>query len=424
MGWSNTLLYLVVNAFHIHLFLLACRIFFGPSKVKAPIELLCFLGFYLVNSIAFLALQNPFLNLATSIFPLLAITFLYHGKPRWKLLAGIFICLASMLFESISLSILQLLGLRLAAREPIVVNVMANMLYFSAELVLRKIWRGEERGVLRVEYWLAILTLPIGSIVITALVYGSGGYRAGSNLVIVSILIAMNVLAFHLYELLGRYYLSHYEHDLLKQQNAAYAHEFELIRQADLSNKQLRHDMKNHIAAMRQLLERQDFSGLWGYLEHFKEYTVFGKYASSGNPDFDSILNYKLSAASAIGAKIELDTAIPTHLPIEAFDISVILGNLLDNANEALAQSEVKELNVGIRYDRGMIFIHVSNTYCGEVKKEVRDGAAIYISTKGQPECHGLGLSGVAAVVEKYGGFVHIDDAKGKFAVDIVLYLS
>lgn len=164
-------------------------------------------------------------------------------------------------------------------------------------------------------------------------------------------------------------------------------------------------------------------SGLSSEME-VKLNEVFGKYASSGNPDFDSILNYKLSAASAVGAKIELDMAIPTHLPIEAFDINVILGNLLDNANEALAQSEVKELNVGIRYDRGMIFIHVSNTYCGEVRKEVRDGTAIYSSTKEEPECHGLGLSGVAAVVEKYGGSVYIDDAKGKFKVDIVLYLS
>lgn len=422
MNTTNVILYLVVNAFHIYLFFLAYRIFFGHSKFTRHQELLGFLSFYLVNSMAFLAAGNPFLNLATSIIPLVMLTFLYPGKTRTKLLICIFACGISMLLESLSLSVLNLLGIDFAVQESIIVNMMANMVIFSLELVYKNARQDNDKKVLKLEYWLAILVLPIGSIIITALVY-CGEYSVISNLVIVVILITMNVLAFHLYELLEKYYFSNYERSLLQQQNAAYAHEFELIRKADETSRLIRHDFKNHIAVIKQLLQSRKLETLEAYLSDFGDFTVKGEYVSSGNAEIDSILNYKLSGAESIGAEITVEVRIPTSLTIEPLDISVILGNLLDNATEAMDKSQVKRLGIQVYVDRGAFFIQISNTYSGIVKKVPSGGIIAYITQKEHPEMHGIGLTNVYRTVEKYDGKISIDDTGQQFVVEVMLYL-
>ena len=421
MNLLNTLAYLIVNTFHIYLFFLAYRIFFGESRVGRKLEFLAYFAFYAVNSAAFLAVGSPYLNLTTSIVPLLALTCLYPGKTSSKILHGLFIFVASMLLESVSLSFLQLLDAYFDGME-IACNMVANMCLFASELIYKQTGP-RKKNEQQVEYWLAIIVLPVGSIVITMLVYGGGGYQAGLNMVIVTILIAMNILAFRLYDLLTEYYVSSYEQKML-QQNEAYTHEIELIRKADETARLLRHDMRNHVSALKQLVEQGDREEAVRYLDAFAEDVTGGSYADTGNPVFDSILNYKLSAAKDLGANLTFEIAVPEGLEIEPFDISVLLGNLLDNANEALANSPEKNMEIQIRMDRGLLYIHISNSYDGNTQKAVLNGREIYQTRKEDKQLHGFGLQSITKVVEKYHGVIETDDSNGRFTVDIMLYLS
>lgn len=422
MNLLNTLAYLIVNTFHIYLFFLAYRIFFGESRVGRKLEFLAYFAFYAVNSTAFLAVGSPYLNLTTSIVPLLALTYLYPGKTSSKILRGLFLFVASMLLESISLSVLQVLDVDFDGME-IACNMIANMCLFAAELIYKQAGPGRKNEQ-QAEYWLAIIVLPVGSIVITMLVYGGGGYQAGLNLVIVTILIVMNILAFRLYDQLAEYYVSSYERKMLRQQNKAYTHEIELIRRADETARLLRHDMRNHVSVLKQLIEQGDREEAERYLDTFAEDAAGGSYADTGNPVFDSILNYKLSTAKELGAKLTFEIAVPEGLEIEPFDISVLLGNLLDNANEALADSREKDLEIRIWLDRGLLYIHISNSYDGKTEKAVRNGREIYQTRKEDKQLHGFGWQSITKVVEKYHGAAETADGDGKFTVDIMLCLS
>lgn len=330
--------------------------------------------------------------------------------------------MASMLLESVSLSFLQLLGAYFDGME-IAANMMANMCLFASELIYKQTGP-RKKNEQQVEYWLAIIVLPVGSIVITMLVYGGGGYQAGLNLVIVTILIVMNILAFRLYDLLTEYYVSSYEQKMLQQQNEAYTHEIELIQKADETTRLLRHDMRNHVSALKQLAEQGDREETVRYLDAFADNITGGSYADTGNPVFDSILNYKLSTAKELGANLTFEIAVPEELEIEPFDISVLLGNLLDNAHEALANSPEKDMEIQIRMDRGLLYIHISNSYDGNTQKAVLNGREIYQTRKEDKQLHGFGLQSITKVVEKYHGVIETDDRNGRFTVDIMLYLS
>lgn len=424
MNLLNALAYLIVNIFHIYLFFLAYRIFFGESRVGRKIEFLAFAGFYAVNSLAFLTIGNPYLNLVTSVGPLVALTFIYSGRPGSKILRGLFLCATSMLLESISLSILQLWSIDFKGNIETVGNMMANMCLFALEQILRVGRPGKTEDRLRLEYWLAIIVLPVGSIVITMLVYGGGGYRAEVNLIIVTILIAMNVLAFHLYELLAKYYVSSYEQKMLQQQNEAYAHEIDLIQKTDETARLLRHDMRNHASALQRLIGQEEYGEAKRYLEAFSNDISKGTYVDTGNSALDSILNYKLGVAEELGAKPVVEVAIPEGLEIEPFDVSELLGNLLDNANEALANSQKKDLEIRIWMDRGILYFHISNSYEGEMQKAVLNGREVYITRKEDKQRHGLGWQSIIRVIEKYHGMAETDDSGGKFTVDIMLFLT
>lgn len=101
---------------------------------------------------------------------------------------------------------------------------------------------------------------------------------------------------------------------------------------------------------------------------------------------------------------------LPEELQVNSFDLTVILGNLLDNALNALKEAKVKQLNIDINYSIGMIVIKIENTFAN-------------ISNKyDDPEKHGYGLISVRTSLEKYNGKLQNNIVDDKYVVKAVLY--
>lgn len=101
---------------------------------------------------------------------------------------------------------------------------------------------------------------------------------------------------------------------------------------------------------------------------------------------------------------------LPEELQVNSFDLTVILGNLLDNALNALKEAKVKQLNIDINYSIGMIVIKIENTFAN-------------ISSKyDDPEKHGYGLISVRTSLEKYNGKLQNNIVDDKYVVKAVLY--
>ena len=108
------------------------------------------------------------------------------------------------------------------------------------------------------------------------------------------------------------------------------------------------------------------------------------------------------------------DVFLPKKLVVSSFDMTTILGNLLDNSLNALKHTENKQLKISIKYLKGAIFIDVENTYCRE-----------YEDNKPRKEKdHGLGLLSVEHVLEKYHGIMKIKQTDTKFYVNVFMYNS
>ena len=103
----------------------------------------------------------------------------------------------------------------------------------------------------------------------------------------------------------------------------------------------IRHDFKNHLFVMEKLLENKKYDELQNiWIISMRRVKPKDKFVNLGNLVIDSIINLKCKAISNMLDKdMEINLAIPADMKVNEMDICIILGNLFDNAIEALHQS-------------------------------------------------------------------------------------
>lgn len=204
------------------------------------------------------------------------------------------------------------------------------------------------------------------------------------------------------------------EKDRIALQMQMYQHQMEIMEQSQAQIRFLKHDMKNHLLHMNQLLLEHDTEALRQYVQKTTRHLdISQEFVSSGNRDIDSLLNYKLMTAQQLDAEIVTDMRIPAEVQIAAFDLNVILGNLLDNALEALKECENRRITVSMRYESGVLYIVIQNTCKGEPPA---------VSVKGAG--HGIGLQSVRRTLETYHGELKTNYSESQFTSAVMLYLN
>ena len=123
------------------------------------------------------------------------------------------------------------------------------------------------------------------------------------------------------------------------------------------------------------------------------------------NPAIYSILTSKYHRAESLGIKMTLEVFLDLKtLNIKTYDLTRILGVLLDNAIEASNQSKEKEIFVTIRKDDKLnrqLFI-IENTYSNKEVDTDRIFEKGYTSKKEENnKSHGLGLWNVRKIIKK-----------------------
>ena len=100
-------------------------------------------------------------------------------------------------------------------------------------------------------------------------------------------------------------------------------------------------------------------------------------------------------------------------------DMSIILGNLLDNVAEAMEKAEEKYLNLQMTYFKNIMYSSLYNSYDGKLEFG-KDGKILTRKADGNE--HGIGQRSIELVVKKYDGAIKISHENCIFKVDLMLY--
>ncbi len=187
------------------------------------------------------------------------------------------------------------------------------------------------------------------------------------------------------------------------------------------ASRRMRHDIRHHLLALQGLLSRGDVQAATEYIR--KNIRVMSEHeilTFSENQIVNVLFSHYYFLARESAIRLTARIALPVTLDIDDPDLSVLIGNLLENALEAASEApaERRYIRLNMRCDGNILVLASDNGFSGSVL--VEDGQ--YRSTK---EGHaGIGLKSIAQIAEKYrGGFEFWHD-ESEFHVSVMLQLK
>jgi two-component system sensor histidine kinase AgrC len=110
---------------------------------------------------------------------------------------------------------------------------------------------------------------------------------------------------------------------------------------------------------------------------------------------------------------------LPEGLKLNEFDLTIILGNLLDNAMEACAKvaATSRYLNLSILYKPNYLILRTENPFSAASALPEGENR----TTKPDRQNHGFGLNNIEYLVNKHHGLIKTARENGAFTVNIAL---
>lgn len=176
----------------------------------------------------------------------------------------------------------------------------------------------------------------------------------------------------------------------------------------------LRHDLKNHLLVLNRLTEQGELDQISDYLQSMYQetYKTTGN-IHTGNLIADALIDIKEQAALAENISFTCELQLPKQLPLQDFDLCIVLGNLLDNAIRAAAcipDRQKRHIILKARTVKRNLLLEIKNTVADE-SGFLQFGA----------EQYGTGLCNVKNIIEKYNGTMDISVEDFWFCVSVLL---
>lgn len=203
------------------------------------------------------------------------------------------------------------------------------------------------------------------------------------------------------------------------QQNQYYQNQVFVLKSSEQTIRSLRHDMNNHLTAIRSMMEDEDRQAI-DYLDHMLEhYDKRVEISATGNILIDSLVNYKLQNYASDDLDLSYHASIPEELPFNPWDLTIILGNLIDNATTAAKTCPRgnRKIQFHLEFKKNCFIVKIINTYNFRLYYAGEE----ILTTKDDPKNHGFGLRNVKKTVEKNEGIMSIDHSDDCFTVTVIL---
>lgn len=200
----------------------------------------------------------------------------------------------------------------------------------------------------------------------------------------------------------------------LENQNEHYQY----LEKREYETKKFRHDIKNHLLLLENLLNAQKYEEVEAYLNTINDkVSAFSNQISVNNGIADAILNRFYTEAKQKGITLKVNGHFPMECYITAYDICTVFSNLLSNAIRAELETEGREVLVNIKYTDDKVLLTMENDYVNELYEV--DG--VFKTTKEDSLGHGYGLSNVKECVEQNGGYLTISTENHRFKVMVMM---
>ncbi len=183
----------------------------------------------------------------------------------------------------------------------------------------------------------------------------------------------------------------------------------------------VRHDWKNHIISIQELLRQRDWNRLEHYLERMSEKSgVDEGEETTGNRVVDALFYYKEQRAEKSGIAWRMRSSLSGFPETDEYDLCVLIGNMLDNAIEECERlpREQRFVETRMGMEKGFLVLEVTNRTAMKSVREMKQ------SRKEEPEQHGFGLKNMEEIVRERNGVLKKELNEDVFCLSVLLPLG
>ena len=182
----------------------------------------------------------------------------------------------------------------------------------------------------------------------------------------------------------------------------------------------MRHDMGNHIQTLEHLVAHNNIDDATEYLEHLKnEWDEVSPEIKTGSPVIDVILMEKLREAKERQIRFLSDFHYPQNTKLNAFDLSVIMNNALNNCMENVSGDD-PYISISSFRKNSIFMITIKNSFGGQLNFGDSD---LPETTKSGRE-HGMGLNNIRRVARMYMGDISLEQGNEEVILSIMMQVE
>lgn len=237
--------------------------------------------------------------------------------------------------------------------------------------------------------------------------------------ILISFLLFINMLNYILLQNVLRTEDLQSEIKILSEQIEYQKNKYQQLGESYKNIRSFMHDTKKHLFYIENCVNEKKYDEIIPYSKN-TIHDLESRYCTinTGNLVIDSFVSNLLLQTKRHGITLYTNLKIDTNtIPINDYHMTIILGNLLDNALNACLQQNGGEIKVSIQTIENTFTIHVTNTYnSSEIKLFQKNIDSIDF-------IHGYGLKNVKNSISHYDGICVIQCENDIYSVTSVVPL-
>ena len=412
---SNCILYLLVGL----AVSLVCERRF-PFWISFAIQAVCGIANLLIcNALPVFSGMRALLG---TVLIVLVNVLLHKGKWPLRFLYSTLAVMCMLLSEMILMSFLPRdasISGELYAQHPVMLYsavLFVNAVVLSVFVVLTRMIQAKYRGLRVGKEWVLFLLFPISQNVSCFIFfqnYIALSYKPSYFLMALIVYLIADIALFVAIRVTAKNASLQARNEILEEEVGFQKDFYEQLTASYEGVRKMRHDIDNHLYTMRSLLAMGKTDEAEDYAKKVtSEDTARLRFAECGNMVAASYLEKKAEDFERLGISFETEARIPSFLSISNPDLICVLGNLLDNAQEACTKAVDPKIILKAGFKEPYLSISCRNT----ISKNVME------KKNRIPELErGIGTTILNEIAERYDGEYRTERKEGLFFADVIL---
>lgn len=251
-------------------------------------------------------------------------------------------------------------------------------------------------------YTLIIITTPVLSIISILFIMDYASLKIENfyiyQIVLIAFFYIINIINYYLFNYIIHAQQLQEDKNQLEKQLTFQANKYQQISTAYKNTRSLLHDTKQHFFYLQHCIDQKDYAALKKYLPNaIKNMENAYNRINTGNLVIDAFVSNYSAIAESEGIFFKTDIKLQIeHIPINDYDLCIILGNLLDNCMNAIhkiTNPQKKEIFVHLFMKEGNFVIHITNTFDNKITNN--ENSSLY---------HGYGCKNIEDITAKHKG--------------------